>query len=263
LQNLPPISNSLEVEFHQGFVYHNDDETQRFLTLQEIFEKFPGMPLNIDIKTDNDTLIGKVTCISSMLLVVHTAANRCFYIKQYFFPQCRNRVVVWKQKEKSQELFALSKAINWSLQWREKISNGFSLDWHLLLCMSRSSYTCYLEIVWLHHFIKVSIPLLFLRAPHGFALSKNVGGRNFPRSGWPAMSNPQPTGRMRPSRRFCAVQFGFSMQYKQPTYWQPPLILINLYLMFLTKAVVSATLSRLYCMLVDFHMLTDTLEQNI
>jgi len=38
----------------------------------------------------------------------------------------------------------------------------------------------------------------------------------------PAMSNP------RPSRRFCAVQFTFQLQWKYPTYWQPVLILIIL-----------------------------------
>lgn len=43
------------------FIGSGDPEERRFVLLQEVFEKFPTVPINIDIKIDDDTLIKKVS----------------------------------------------------------------------------------------------------------------------------------------------------------------------------------------------------------
>jgi len=67
----------------------------------------------------------------------------------------------------------------------------------------------------------------------------------------PAMSNPRPSGRMQPSRRFYAAQLRFSLWKKSLTYWQPVLILITLNVTFLMQVVLSAIFSRLLPLQLD------------
>ncbi|XP_078233217.1 lysophospholipase D GDPD3 isoform X2 [Pogona vitticeps] len=57
--DLPPYKDSLEVTFSPGCFSHGNDH--RIPRLEEVFQKFPGVPINIEIKQDNDELIYKNT----------------------------------------------------------------------------------------------------------------------------------------------------------------------------------------------------------
>lgn len=43
------------------FVGSGEPEERRFTLLEDVFKKFPKVPINIDIKVDNDLLIKKVS----------------------------------------------------------------------------------------------------------------------------------------------------------------------------------------------------------
>ncbi|XP_044303857.1 lysophospholipase D GDPD3 [Varanus komodoensis] len=57
-EDLPHYKNSLEVTFSPGCFSHGRDH--RIPSLEEVFQEFPGVPINIEIKEDNDELIQKV-----------------------------------------------------------------------------------------------------------------------------------------------------------------------------------------------------------
>jgi len=59
-QDLPLINNGLRLDFHCNHVTQGGDD-RRIPLLREVFESFPGIPINIDIKVDNDDLINKVS----------------------------------------------------------------------------------------------------------------------------------------------------------------------------------------------------------
>nr|XP_008115354.1 PREDICTED: glycerophosphodiester phosphodiesterase domain-containing protein 3 isoform X1 [Anolis carolinensis] len=56
--DLPPYKDSLEVTFSPGSFSHGDDH--RIPRLEEVFQQFPGIPINVEIKEDIDELIQKV-----------------------------------------------------------------------------------------------------------------------------------------------------------------------------------------------------------
>ncbi|XP_060636274.2 lysophospholipase D GDPD3 [Anolis sagrei] len=56
--DLPPYKDSLEVTFSPGSFSHGKDH--RIPKLEEVFQQFPGVPINIEIKKDSDELIHKV-----------------------------------------------------------------------------------------------------------------------------------------------------------------------------------------------------------
>lgn len=43
------------------YIGSGKQEDRKFATLREVFEAFPQMPINIDIKVNNDELISKVS----------------------------------------------------------------------------------------------------------------------------------------------------------------------------------------------------------
>ncbi|KAJ6653366.1 hypothetical protein lerEdw1_009267 [Lerista edwardsae] len=55
---LPPYKERLEVCFAPGRYSHGKDH--RIPRLEDVFKKFPGIPINIEVKMDNDELIQKV-----------------------------------------------------------------------------------------------------------------------------------------------------------------------------------------------------------
>ncbi|XP_054851016.1 lysophospholipase D GDPD3 [Eublepharis macularius] len=57
-KDLPPYKDRLEVVFSPGCYSHGSDH--HIPRLEEVFQKFPGLPINIEIKQDNDELIQKV-----------------------------------------------------------------------------------------------------------------------------------------------------------------------------------------------------------
>ncbi|XP_013918926.1 PREDICTED: glycerophosphodiester phosphodiesterase domain-containing protein 3-like [Thamnophis sirtalis] len=57
-EDLPRYLPSLEVQFSPGSFSHGTDH--QIPRLEDIFEQFPGVPINIEIKEDNDELINKV-----------------------------------------------------------------------------------------------------------------------------------------------------------------------------------------------------------
>lgn len=59
---LPPYLCKLEVTFQRECYCSGGDDT-RIPLLQDVFDAFPNTPINIDIKTNNDTLIKKVSAL--------------------------------------------------------------------------------------------------------------------------------------------------------------------------------------------------------
>ncbi|XP_026290726.1 lysophospholipase D GDPD1-like [Frankliniella occidentalis] len=59
---LPPLSNSVSVDFdlENPYVGSGNIEERRIPLLKEVFESFPNIPINIDIKCNDDILIQEV-----------------------------------------------------------------------------------------------------------------------------------------------------------------------------------------------------------
>ncbi|XP_035228282.1 lysophospholipase D GDPD1-like [Stegodyphus dumicola] len=58
-QDLPPLKRHLSKEFSKGEPFTGEKEA-RIPLLKEVFERFPKVAINIDIKVDNDVLISEV-----------------------------------------------------------------------------------------------------------------------------------------------------------------------------------------------------------
>ncbi|KAK0160927.1 hypothetical protein PV328_008282 [Microctonus aethiopoides] len=60
---LPPLKKSLPIDFdpERHFVGCTTEEERKFPLLREVFEAFPQMPINIDIKVNDNKLIYKVS----------------------------------------------------------------------------------------------------------------------------------------------------------------------------------------------------------
>ncbi|XP_066486470.1 lysophospholipase D GDPD3 [Tiliqua scincoides] len=56
--DLPPYKKSLEVTFAPGCYSHGEDHN--IARLEDVFKKFPGIPINIEVKQNDDELIQKV-----------------------------------------------------------------------------------------------------------------------------------------------------------------------------------------------------------
>ncbi|XP_077170796.1 lysophospholipase D GDPD3 [Paroedura picta] len=57
-KDLPPYKDSLEVTFSPG--HYSQGSDHRIPRLEEVFQRFPDLPINIEIKENNDELIQKV-----------------------------------------------------------------------------------------------------------------------------------------------------------------------------------------------------------
>ncbi|XP_076626320.1 lysophospholipase D GDPD1 [Colletes latitarsis] len=62
-KDLPLLKLCLPIDFDPGAEYigPEKEEERRFALLKEVFEAFPNLPINIDIKINNDQLISKVS----------------------------------------------------------------------------------------------------------------------------------------------------------------------------------------------------------
>ncbi|KAL7870067.1 hypothetical protein AOLI_G00140550 [Acnodon oligacanthus] len=61
LQELPPYKEKLEVTFYVG--HYSTGQDRKFAPLEDVFLKFPQMPINIEVKENNDALIEKVSSL--------------------------------------------------------------------------------------------------------------------------------------------------------------------------------------------------------
>ncbi|KAL6474972.1 hypothetical protein MHYP_G00160120 [Metynnis hypsauchen] len=61
LQELPPYKEKLEVTFYVG--HYSTGQDRKFALLEDVFMKFPQMPINIEVKENNDALIEKVSSL--------------------------------------------------------------------------------------------------------------------------------------------------------------------------------------------------------
>uniref|UniRef100_A0A8C6TCD5 Glycerophosphodiester phosphodiesterase domain containing 3a n=1 Tax=Neogobius melanostomus TaxID=47308 RepID=A0A8C6TCD5_9GOBI len=59
LQDLPLYKEKLEVTFNQG--HYSSGSDRQIALLEDVFRKFPKMPISIEIKEDNDQLIKEVS----------------------------------------------------------------------------------------------------------------------------------------------------------------------------------------------------------
>lgn len=60
--DLPPLKPSLPIDFDSSRMCIGGED-RRIPLLKEVFESFPQMTINIDIKTNNDRLIAKVNSV--------------------------------------------------------------------------------------------------------------------------------------------------------------------------------------------------------
>ncbi|XP_061892334.1 lysophospholipase D GDPD3a isoform X2 [Entelurus aequoreus] len=61
LQDLPLYKDRLEVTFNAGHYSHGAD--RKFLLLEDLFQKFPEIPISIEIKENNNQLIEKISAL--------------------------------------------------------------------------------------------------------------------------------------------------------------------------------------------------------
>uniref|UniRef100_A0A0B7A4T3 GP-PDE domain-containing protein n=2 Tax=Arion vulgaris TaxID=1028688 RepID=A0A0B7A4T3_9EUPU len=57
-KDLPPLQETIKVDFYPSMTSKGED--RHIPLLKDVFEAFPHMPINIDIKVDNDQLINQV-----------------------------------------------------------------------------------------------------------------------------------------------------------------------------------------------------------
>ncbi|XP_046735495.1 lysophospholipase D GDPD1-like [Diprion similis] len=62
-KDLPLLKRNLPIDFDPDmeFVGSEKEEERRFALLKEVFDAFPNLPINIDIKVNNDRLIARVS----------------------------------------------------------------------------------------------------------------------------------------------------------------------------------------------------------
>nr|CAD7442088.1 unnamed protein product [Timema bartmani] len=64
-KELPLLKTEIPLDFipvkGRSFVGSEDPKERRFTLLRDVFQEFPGIPINIDIKVDDDNLIRKVS----------------------------------------------------------------------------------------------------------------------------------------------------------------------------------------------------------
>lgn len=58
---LPQIKETVPIDFVPGITFSGSSDDRRFPLLEETFQLFPDVPINIDIKTDSNELIVKVS----------------------------------------------------------------------------------------------------------------------------------------------------------------------------------------------------------
>ncbi|XP_062859642.1 lysophospholipase D GDPD1 [Trichomycterus rosablanca] len=61
LHDLPPYKGKLEVTFYAG--HYSTGQDRRIVPLEDVFRMFPQMPINIEVKENNDLLIEKVASL--------------------------------------------------------------------------------------------------------------------------------------------------------------------------------------------------------
>ncbi|XP_062387181.1 lysophospholipase D GDPD1 [Sardina pilchardus] len=61
MQDLPLYKESLEVTFNCG--HYSKGQDRKFALLEDVFQKFPRMPINIEVKENDDILIEKVASL--------------------------------------------------------------------------------------------------------------------------------------------------------------------------------------------------------
>ncbi|KAG5832004.1 hypothetical protein ANANG_G00286520 [Anguilla anguilla] len=61
LEELPLYKERLEVTFYEG--HYSTGQDRKFALLEDVFKKFPRVPINIEIKEDNCPLIKKVSAL--------------------------------------------------------------------------------------------------------------------------------------------------------------------------------------------------------
>ncbi|KAI5720349.1 hypothetical protein M8J77_005320 [Diaphorina citri] len=61
-QDLPPLKTNLTLDFDPGVTFESKDQTDRRIpSLEQVFQTFPSVPINIDIKDNDDRLIEHVS----------------------------------------------------------------------------------------------------------------------------------------------------------------------------------------------------------
>ena len=68
LQDLPPLKKKISVTFYKSATCdHTGEEEQRMPTLEDVFQEFPKIPINIDVKAEDTELMQKVRRIAAIL----------------------------------------------------------------------------------------------------------------------------------------------------------------------------------------------------
>ncbi|XP_018605337.1 lysophospholipase D GDPD3 isoform X2 [Scleropages formosus] len=103
LESLPLYKERLEVTFHKG--YYSTGKDRQFVLLEDLFEKFPNVPVNIEIKEDNDLLIRKVSSL----------------VKQYK----REAITVWATEQS--KIMKKCRNVNPAMPYMFTVSRGLQL----------------------------------------------------------------------------------------------------------------------------------------
>uniref|UniRef100_A0A4W4GQR0 Glycerophosphodiester phosphodiesterase domain containing 3b n=1 Tax=Electrophorus electricus TaxID=8005 RepID=A0A4W4GQR0_ELEEL len=104
-QDLPSYKEKLEVTFNSG--HYGTGQDRRFTLLEDVFKKFPKIPINIEVKENNDLLIEKNPFMpysftlrrGSLLLVLYYTGLLPFVplgegLLQFYLPRVINRTYI-------------------------------------------------------------------------------------------------------------------------------------------------------------------------
>ena len=78
------LKTELQVTFYGSTTCQHDGDPERMPTLEEVFQQFPDVPINLDIKGTDDELMEKVPLELSLCLI-RAAETRMLYHSAHFF----------------------------------------------------------------------------------------------------------------------------------------------------------------------------------
>ncbi|KAG9349994.1 hypothetical protein JZ751_026347 [Albula glossodonta] len=143
LEDLPLYKERLEVTFNAG--YYSMGKDRKIILLEDLFKKFPKIPVNIEIKEDNSALIAKVSSL----------------VKQYD----REDITVWASVKS--DIMKKCRTENPSMPYMFTVSRGLQL---LMLY-----YSGLLPFVPLgESFLQFYLPQIINRCTSSFAMKKEI-----------------------------------------------------------------------------------------
>ena len=73
------MKKNINVTFYKSVTCHHEEE-ERMPTLEEVFQQFPNIPINLDIKAENIELMEKVRQLYDFLTYIFCQKQSCYNV---------------------------------------------------------------------------------------------------------------------------------------------------------------------------------------